>query len=569
MSKRLFLLLPILTAALAPARDKAENWIQVSSPHFTVITNSNERRGRNLAGQFERMRSMFHLAFPKLQVDPANPIIVLAVRDKNEFQALEPQAYLADQALQLNGLFVRASDQNYVLMRLDAEGSHQYAIVYHEYTHWLLSKSPNLPLWLDEGMAEFYETAEINEKSAALGAANLRDLQLLRQMPLLSFDMLCSIDEKSPYYREKKKGSIFYSESWALAHYLYFHDFDYKTSRLNDYMDLLAQNMNPVLAAKRVFGDLKHLETALEHYIQQGSFDRLRMAPISPVDDLAFEAEPLTEANVNAVKANVLAYNGRLAEARTLLNDVLKEDPDNNSARETLAFLDSTEQREAEDKLRDDLRSSPLSAAGYDRLAMFLWTRNRNLEEAHTLETKAMALEATNLSYRIDMSKILLALGRGADAVEVLREAAKSARTLAESEVVNNLLRDAQGYAEAQAEEQRLAAQEHARAAGGTGTERMSEGDTFISGPHRYVVGILKDVRCESARMDFIVDAGSKRVALHAENYYKVEYSVLNLPPLSELNPCEQLEGRAAKVEYVESADETNVARVLAVELHK
>ena len=569
MSKRLFVLLPVLAAALGSARDKAGNWVQVSSPHFTVITNATEKRGRNIAGQFERMRSMLHSAFPKLQVDPAHSIVVLALRDKNEFRTLEPKAYLANQALQLNGLFVRASDQDYVLMRLDAEGSNQYAIVYHEYTHWLLSKAPNLPLWLDEGMAEFYETAQINEKDAALGAAHTHDLMLLRQMPLLSFDMLCSIDEKSPYYREKKKGSIFYSESWALAHYLYFHDFDYKTSRVNEYMELLAQNVDPVPAAKRVFGDLKHLETALEHYIQQDSFDRLRMAPIPPVDDLAFEAEPLTNANVNAVKANVLAYNGRTSEARTLLDDVLKEDPENDSARETLAFLDSTETREAEDKLRDDLRSSPLSPAGYDRLAMFLWSRNRNLEEARTLEMKAMSLEATNLSYRTDMRKILLALGRGQDAVEVLREATKLARTPAESAAVNNLLRDAQAYAETQAEERRLAGEDHAQAVSATGAERASDGDRFVPGPHRYVVGVVKDVRCESARMDFTVDAGSKRVALHAENYYKVEYSVLNLPPLSDLNPCEQLEGRPAKVEYVEAANGAEVARVLAVELHK
>jgi hypothetical protein len=80
---------------------------------------------------------------------------------------------------------------------------------------------------------------------------------------------------------------------------------------------------------------------------------------------------------------------------------------------------------------------------------------------------------------------------------------------------------------------------------------------------------MLKDVHCDSARMDLTVDTGGKNLALHAENYYKVEYSALNIPPLKELNPCEDLEGRAAKVEYVEATDQSDVARVLGVELHK
>lgn len=567
MSKRILRLLIFFAAALASARDKAENWIQVSSPHFTVISNSSEKQARRIAVQFERMRSMFHAALPTLQVDPAHPIIVLAVRDKDEFKALEPQTYLANESLHLNGLFLRAADQNYVLIRVETQGQYPYAIVYHEYTHWLLSKAPNVPLWLDEGMAEFYETAQIFDKDASVGAASARDLMLLRQTPPLPLETLFTIDETSPYYREKKKGSIFYAESWALTHYLYFHDFDYKTSRLNEYMALLAHGVDPVAAANRVFGDLKHLEAALQHYIQQENLIRFRTTPLAQINELPLEAKPMTPAQVNAAKATVLAYNGRTAEARALVNDALQQDPANASAHETMAFLDSLEQMEAEDKLRDSIRSSPLSASGYDRLALFLWTRNRNLEEARTLQIKALALDPANVGYRMDMSKILLALGRGAEAVDVLREAAKMARAPAESEAVNNLLRDAQGYAEAQAEEQRLTAE--AKAAPHARTTRSAAQDTFAAGPHRSVVGVLKDVRCESARMDFIVEAGSKRIELHAENYYKVEYSVLNLPPLSELNPCEQLEGRPAKVEYVESADGSEMARVLAVELHK
>ena len=67
MVRRLVLLLPMFAAALAPARDKAENWTEVTSPHFVVVTNAGEKQGRRVADQFERMRSVFHVLFPKAE----------------------------------------------------------------------------------------------------------------------------------------------------------------------------------------------------------------------------------------------------------------------------------------------------------------------------------------------------------------------------------------------------------------------------------------------------------------------------------------------------------------------
>ncbi|HEY6301972.1 MAG TPA: hypothetical protein VIX14_02795 [Terriglobales bacterium] len=137
----------LFAAAPALAHDKPENWLQVRSQHFTVVTNANEKTGRRIADQFERMRSVFHMAFPHVSIDNGSPIIVLAIKDEKDFRDLEPRAYLAKGQLKLGELFLRTPDKNYVLLRVDAEGLHPYAVVYHEYTHLLLSKSAEwLPL---------------------------------------------------------------------------------------------------------------------------------------------------------------------------------------------------------------------------------------------------------------------------------------------------------------------------------------------------------------------------------------------------------------------------------------
>src|SRR5215472_10850126 len=122
MYRRILPLVLLLTTPKAPARDKLENWLQVTSPHFVVVTNGNEKQGRRIADQFERMRSVFHVRFPRLQLDSNAPIIVLAMKDEKDFRALEPEAYLAKGLLKVAGLFLRAPDKNYVLMRVDAGG---------------------------------------------------------------------------------------------------------------------------------------------------------------------------------------------------------------------------------------------------------------------------------------------------------------------------------------------------------------------------------------------------------------------------------------------------------------
>src|SRR5215467_112945 len=195
MFRRTLPLILLFTCALAPARDKAENWLQVTSPHFVVVTNSNEKQGRRIADQFERMRSVFHTEFPKLQMDPGTPIVVLAIKDEKDFRALEPAAYLAKGSLRLGGLFLRTPDKNYVLMRLDAEGEHPYAVVYHEYTHLILSKAAEwLPLWLNEGLAEFYQNTDIHEKEVELGQISPENIQLLREHRLLPLATLFAVD---------------------------------------------------------------------------------------------------------------------------------------------------------------------------------------------------------------------------------------------------------------------------------------------------------------------------------------------------------------------------------------
>ncbi len=618
MWKRILLLAILGSAVLAPARDKPENWVQVHSQHFLVASNSNEKQARRVADQFERMRSVFHKLFPELQIDPATPIIVLAIKDEKNFRELEPAAYLAKGQVKLAGLFLTTLDKNYVLMQLDAEGDHPYATIYHEYTHLLLSKADWMPLWMNEGLAEYYQNTDIREKDVSLGEPSTENVMLLRQNRMLPLATLFTVDHTSPYYHEQNKGSIFYAESWALTHYLRVQDSLQNTHRLTDYATLLTQNVDAVTAATRAFGDLKHLQTALEDYVRQNAFHYLKVAAATDVDESAFQAQALPALQADAMRADFLAYNERAADAQALLDRILQEDPNNVSAHETMGYLafhqghmdearnryaqavklDSQsflahyyfaaismngtvapgDEAQVENSLRASIKLNPSFGPSYNALATFLGMRHRNLDEARMMGLNAVQLEPTNLSYRMNVANVLLLMERGKDAEAVIRNAMHLAKTPEETAMAENFLQHTEEYAQAQETSRRFNEELKAGMAQATASGNVPESEgasaspppeePVPNGPYHFMVGVLKDVHCNVPAMDLNLVSGGKTLGLHTGNYFKLSFSVLNVTLKGDLNPCVDLEGKPAKVEYVELASKHS-AVVVAIELHK
>ena len=198
MSRRLLsLFLLVASACLAGAQ--ADTWLEVRTPHFIVVSNSTEKESRHVARQFERMRSVFRRVFPDANIDTATPIVVLAVADKRNFQALEPEAYLSKGQLNLTGLFLHAPEKDYVLVLVNAPGQYPYAPIYHEYAHFVLNRTGDwMPLWLTEGWAEFYQTAEIFDNEVRLGKLDASTWTFLQHNDLLPLPTLFNVDMHSP-----------------------------------------------------------------------------------------------------------------------------------------------------------------------------------------------------------------------------------------------------------------------------------------------------------------------------------------------------------------------------------
>ncbi len=621
--RRTIALLFLLAVALpASARDSTDHWIELRSQHFVVLTNTNEKQARRVASQFEQMRAVFHVLMPTGSDSPGSPIVVLALKDKKAFQTLEPESYLAKGQLDLAGYFIPAPDKNYIILRLDAPGDRPFATVYHEYTHYMLrGASEWIPLWLNEGLAEFYQNTDIQEKDVLLGQASSDDVLYLRQNHLLPLATLLTVDQSSPYYHEEQKGSVFYAESWALTHYIEITDAQKGTHHLQDYANLLRKKESSVVAAQQAFGDLDQLQKLLERYISQGRFMLFKMNKVVTVDESSFHVREMSSPDADAIRADVLVYNDRTKDAQALIDATLRDDPKNALAHETMGYIKFREgdiqaarkwygeavnldsqsylahyyfatmsmkssateaDAEIESNLRICMKLNPGFAPAYDALAIYDSRDPAKAEEAHLLNLHAITLEPGNVDYRLNAAAVLMNEQKYDDAIAVLNTASHIATGPEQLVFIQTRIRQIKDYQAAMAtrhQEENEAATPTATAfVSGVSLKSASALQTpkypteSPSGPHHSVKGVLRSVRCSyPSIITLTVDQPGKapEVSLYRNDFNQIAFSATNFTPEGDLNPCTDLEGREARVAYAEVSDKSIAGQILSVELSK
>jgi tetratricopeptide (TPR) repeat protein len=615
-------------AAILAAKSEPAAWVEVQSPHFTVVTNAGEKSGRQVGSRFEQIRAAFHMTFPTLNVDPDAPIVVLAVKSHKDFLALGPAAWLQKGELKRTGYFLKTPDVNYILLSLDAADENPYYVVFHEYTHLLLHQgSPMIPLWLDEGIAEYYGYSEIRSKEVTLGEPSAEHVEMLRENRLLPLRTLFTVGPDSPYYNEQHKGSMFYAESWALTHYLMSKSFQEKKDFIDAYLTEIGHGTDPVTAAAHTLGNPEDLEKDLASYVKKSSFAALKVQGATRVDPDSFTVRGMTPAESEAVRGDLLARNRRYADAQAMLQDALRQDPQNVESMVSLGLLELQQEHRAEAQkwfaqavplssknflanyyyarmamdspnldaaasaqvqksLETATQVNPRFAPAYDALAYFYVRRNENLDEAHMMALHAVALDPSNVYYYLRNAEILIRMNRVHDAVVVAQNAEKIAKTSDELSAVERVLGNTLQYQAALAErEKTLAAQRAARERPPSSPPLPSSGATVedessaappvlrhrgsVRGQRDLAVGVINTVKCSGNSLDLEFDSQHQVLHLYTDNYFQVQFSALNFKPAGELYPCTQIQAMKARISFYDIKDHPSEGELISVELQK
>ena len=85
-------LLFAIFALLCPlASQAADAWIEIKSPNFIVLSNTSDRRARDIAWQLEQIRAALLAGFPWARARLDRPVQVIAAKDEATMKALAPQ----------------------------------------------------------------------------------------------------------------------------------------------------------------------------------------------------------------------------------------------------------------------------------------------------------------------------------------------------------------------------------------------------------------------------------------------------------------------------------------------
>ena len=269
---------------------------EVRSPNFRVLTNGSEHDARRIALEFEQMRAVFAVAFPKMRLTTGAPLLIFAVQTENDMKSLAPALWKNHKGPLPAGLFDHGWEKQFAIVRLDQDVPGAYNVVYHEYVHTLLHSNFRwLPTWLDEGLAEFYGNTRFEPKKSYVGAPSTRVNQL-KNRTLIPLETLLVVNPWTYFHGDELQIDTFYGESWALVHYFVFGADMELGKKLSRFYAQLQAGDQQVKAFREVFGDPKNVEDGLRKYVQAFTFRAYSIENVTAIQEKDFPARKLTKA---------------------------------------------------------------------------------------------------------------------------------------------------------------------------------------------------------------------------------------------------------------------------------
>jgi tetratricopeptide (TPR) repeat protein len=439
----------LFAAALAAPTGK---WVEVRSPNFIVVSNAGEGQARRTAVQFEQIRSLFRDSLSYVKNSPSPVITIMAVKDEDSLRELLPEYWAQKGHAHPAGIFLDGGyDQFQVAVNLAAHGDNVYESLYHEYYHSVtVPYFPDMPVWVAEGMADFFGNSGIGDKKADLGMPNAGLIEELSSKPLIPLATLFKVDHKSPYYNEQNKVSIFYAESWALIHYLMLGDQRSHNPSFGAYLNAVSQGASQDEAAAKAFGDLRKLQDNLAKYIGRFTFPAIEVPAPAKVPDSSLNMRALSEAEVDAYSGGFLVLHRQFEQADPLLKESAQLDPKLALAQRNLAFLhlyrdehtdaltslsaaialdpqDATTRflraeltfdgvSHTDPQIETDLRQAIALKADFANanglLSVYLAANNEKLPEALTFGQKAVSLQPGNVNLQLILAHVLASMRR-------------------------------------------------------------------------------------------------------------------------------------------------------------
>ena len=218
---------PVISKA-APSRIDAripfpaanETWLRARSKHFLFISSADENRTRAIAAELETLAAALtkvDATFSTSSGPPTRVIVFTNPRESRPYFDMLRDRPNSD----VSGVFVSQREGGTMLINDGSTWRGGDRPPLHELVHDLLeSGGARIPLWLDEGLAEYFSNATIRRGSVSAGEPLRNHIATLRQRTRIPPAELFVVTRESDTYNLPPKQDVFYAESWAIVDWL-------------------------------------------------------------------------------------------------------------------------------------------------------------------------------------------------------------------------------------------------------------------------------------------------------------------------------------------------------------
>jgi Tfp pilus assembly protein PilF len=561
-------------------------WIEVDSPHFRVVSDGTEGDARRVAREFEQMRAVLAEHFPNFRLESGAPLLIFAARDEDTAKKLAPQLWKL-KGVKPAGYFQHGWEKQFAMVRLDTVAPDTYQVVYHEYVHTVLHINFRwLPLWLDEGFAEFYGNSRFEVNRILIGAPSIR-YGYLQSQTLIPIDTLLTVTQSSPYYHDQDKAQLFYAEAWALVHFVTFGPGMLGTTKLTEFNNLLQQGTEQKKAFQQVFGDTSELQKKFDEYVHHRAFTTAVIKNPPKVDEKQFAVRTLSMAETESQLGSYHIWSHQLPQARQYIEQAVKDDPKLGFAHENMAFLDFRDGKD-EDALHEFSQAYELDNNLY--LSLFYKTMlsgtirsDKPADQAtlHDALVKTLDLNRQFAPAYVELALLDIRQGKYSDALGVSRRAeqlepARAGYHLLSGQILLRLERGTEASAVARYVAKRWFGPDHDEAIALwneiPGSQR-GEGDPLsdqIPKDTQTIEGRIHTTTCSNDNsITVVLDRGDQALTFRGKFPFMSGFSDTIWYGSDHFSACRHIEGFRAIVRYKPSSDNRYAGDLAELELRE
>ena len=258
-------LLAIAVLALAGCAGPAvanRGWLEARSANFSLYTTLYEPDARALLANLELFRAAILTVTRVSSLHPHVPTEIYAFRAESDYRPFQPFEGS-------RGFFRPTLRINFVALSAGVDAAAARAILYHEYTHFVIQNegSEHFPLWFEEGFAELLSSFHVRDAKVWIGIRPAGHSIWHRLGAWLPYERVLRARSYEGF--APNEISMFYAQSWLLVHHLVLGSGSGVSSRLRSYVERVGRRVPEEQAFREAFGiEVADLGPRLQQYQQ-------------------------------------------------------------------------------------------------------------------------------------------------------------------------------------------------------------------------------------------------------------------------------------------------------------